>query len=76
MHLAQRFVLFFLSFTLSPSTSADLVLSLPKVLLGLAKPGFALKKREYELTEADLNAPGKEIALKIAYLYDARQSFR
>jgi hypothetical protein len=53
------------------STSADLVLSLPKVLMGLAKPGFALKKREYELMEADLHAPGKEIA----YLYDARQSF-
>jgi hypothetical protein len=53
------------------STSADLILSLPKALLGLAKPGFALKKREYELMEADLNAPGKEIA----YLFDARQSF-
>jgi hypothetical protein len=54
------------------STAADLVFSLPKVLLGLAKPGFALKKREYELMEADFNAPGKEIA----YLYDAKQSFQ
>lgn len=48
------------------SIPAELILGLPKALLGLAKPGFGLKKREYELIEADSNAPGKEIA----YLYD------
>jgi hypothetical protein len=53
------------------SIPVELILGLPKALLELAKPDFALKKREYELIEADLNAPGKEIA----YLYDARQSF-
>ena len=54
------------------SASLELIINLPKALLGqVTKPFFALKKKKLELIEADLSAPGKEVA----YIDHARQTF-
>ena len=53
------------------SASLGLIINLPKLLGQVTKPFFALKRKEFELIEADLSAPGKEVA----YIDHACQTF-